>query len=222
MSSNLDVRPKSTILKSHTTVDQLIATGAKIITCLRDPRDVCISHWYHHQRYKWYEGRFDPQLDGFVQQWLSGEVEYGSMDNWVSKLEQIPKPQPILALRYESMLERPEMHILAIAQYLNLPISRSLVDRYHLSPAVSSSSTEISTEFVDEMRLHEIVESTSFEALQSTEIRKKQSTDRLFFRKGVRGDWHQHLSDGQSLLFDHVTNRVDRLVPVDASPTLLV
>lgn len=89
---------------------------------------------------------------------------------------------PVLRLRYEDLLTDPHRQFAAILQFLGLT--------------------------VDTERLDRAVAATEFDKLAAIERDTRIVTepdDRVFFRRGVSGDWRDHLTQGQvaRLVADH-------------------
>ena len=142
--------------------------GMKVVHILRDPRDVVVSGWFHNLR------KAGPQ---FQQKFptLEPYIDYTLGHHWLSYISQARKfgaqhADRYLEVRYESLHSDPDATIRTVLAFLG-------VDD-------------------DEASVRACRDAGSFEQLSGG--RERGAEDRgSFFRKGVVGDWRNHLAAGQ-------------------------
>lgn len=136
---------------------------ARFIHVMRDPRDVAVSLWHHGKRI---------QEGGFVRQ-------YGNIDklavhlckrwaSWMQRCEQLSAERTgqYLEVRYEDLLQSGPVALSRILEFLSIDPEPETVRR--------------------------CLEATAFENLSGGRSRGEEDTQ-SHFRKGVSGDWHNHL-----------------------------
>jgi len=169
MSSIQDLqRPFS--MKTH-----IAATGhpwnpqAKYIIVLRNAKDAVVSFYYHQTSGGGY-GIKGMSFDDFFEFWMDGEVECGSYFDWVLSWWPRRNLDNVLVVTYEDMKNDPKKEITKIAKFIGVDTNDELIDQ--------------------------TVEKSSFSAMKTA----ADATDpkRHNMRKGVVGDWTNHLSNEQN------------------------
>ena len=170
MTDNL---PSPRIIKSHMPFELLpekLLDTAKVIYVCRNPKDTCVSFFYHitdalQATYE-YKGDFDQFIDCF----MDGKIEYGSyFDHLKSGWKHRNHPN-MKFVWYEDMRKNSLKEVSDIASFINHPIS--------------------------EAKIEELVEHLKFSNMKDRAT--KQSADAKskglgkFFRKGEVGDWKNH------------------------------
>ena len=152
----------------------------KVIYVARNPFD-CVVSFFHHtrgfpQHYDFADGTFDDYFECF----LAGEVDFGDyFENVGSWLGQTTC-QNFLLLTYEQMKLNPRSSVLAVSQFLGEELG----------------TTETGKDVLDR-----VLEYSSFDAMQRDQLRwssKRPETMPEFVRKGIVGDWANHLSVDQA------------------------
>lgn len=113
--------------------------GQRVISLVRDGRDVALSYLAHQQRY----GRFDGDATQFVDHFLAGRVDpYGPWHEHVlaaTELERTGRAR-VLQVRYEDLRARPVDELARIVSFCDIGPPRADVDR--LAMVVARNSKE--------------------------------------------------------------------------------
>lgn len=185
----LDTDANPRFIKSHMH-RQLLPRGvteqkSKIIYVMRDPRDVCVSLYYHTIKFLAYSGDFDHFVDIF----LNDLYEFGPF--WVNVLSywEARDRYNILFLRYEDMKQDLGSAINKVTKFLDLSIKNDQLPALieHLSFATMKTNP-----------------ATNNETLMAGVV---PPSDVKFMRKGVVGDYKNHLSDTQLDRFKEWTSK---------------
>ena len=164
---------------------------AKYIYVARNPKDCLVSFYFHTKGFVNCYDCADLDFDEFVKLFIRGEVDFGDyFVNLRSWLREKDKPY-ILFLTYEDMKADFRGSILKIASFLD----ESLRDR------VLSNN---------ELILTNIMKECSFGAMQQGLSRwssKRSEEHTPFIRRGVVGDWANHLNEEQSQAMDSKIER---------------
>lgn len=164
--------PRPRLLKSHECFDP---NYKKVIYIVRDPRDVAISYYHHHIKFKIIEDNYP--IDRFVLRFISGGLNpFGSwgenVGSWFGMCEDNNDFMPIC---YEDILEDPFSQLRKIASFLNIAATEerlnNMVDLYS----------------AQNMRRMEVIQSDLWKPTKNT--RK----DKYFVRNGKAGSWRDEL-----------------------------
>ena len=174
-------RPR--IMKSHSKFD---ASYPKVIYLVRDVRDVLISFFFHSLKYNPKYNGFE--LSEFMDCFNKGELFSGRWDEhvlgWINQFE-----GEVLVIRYEDLLLNTEKEMLSALSFLNFEINDSL-----LKDSIESAS-------FSKMQKIEKTENTTDESL------KNSNQSLMFVRKGIIGDFNNHLSKQQIQKLNNVYGR---------------
>ena len=121
---NAEQRAEPRGFKSHLSYTA-IPKGARYIVSLRNPKDAFVS------MFRFMEGWFiEPgtvPIEHFFEGWKSGGPEGGGYwDHLLSWWEQIDNPD-VMLVTYEHMIETPEDHVRAVAEFCGIPLSDDLL-----------------------------------------------------------------------------------------------
>jgi hypothetical protein len=173
--------PEPRTIKTHLPFERTPwHSQAKYIYVARNPFD-CVVSFYHHTRgfpkhYDFAAGTFHT----FFELFLRGEVDFGDyFDNLGSWLPQMGKPNTLF-LTYERMLAAPADAVAAVGAFLGGAAARTASDP-ELAPSV--------------------LEQSSFGSMRRDQQRWSSARPKdmpAFVRKGVVGDWANHLSPDQA------------------------
>ncbi|KAJ1689753.1 hypothetical protein LUZ63_013908 [Rhynchospora breviuscula] len=169
-------------------------SSCRIVYVWRDPKDVIVSMWYYAQKIL---GGADKMVtfDQFYEHFYQGLNSYGPIWNHVLGYweESKRRPEKILFLKYEHILQEPVKYAKQLAHFMGCPYTK----------------TEENQGVVEQ-----IVELCSFKTLKDFNVNKygKSQTpvnsyiaNACFFRKGEAGDWKNHMTCEMDERFDTIT-----------------
>ncbi|KAJ4787742.1 Sulfotransferase [Rhynchospora pubera] len=182
----LEVIPSPRVMNTHLPYsllpDSITESSCRIVYVWRDPKDVIVSMWYFAQKIL---GGADKMVtfDQFYEHYYQGLNSYGPIWNHVLGYweESKRRPEKILFLKYEHILQEPVKYAKQLAHFMGCPYSE----------------TEENQGVVEQ-----IVELCSFKTLKDFDVNKYGNlptsdninvTNASFFRKGEAGDWKNHI-----------------------------
>ncbi|XP_063294590.1 sulfotransferase 2B1-like [Pelobates fuscus] len=157
---------------------------AKVIYIARNPKDVAVSFYYFHKMAK-----FLPNFDSFsefLQSFLEGKVSYGSWFQHVKGWHEQKKNLDMFYITYEELHKDFRRSLKKLCRFLGCPMySRELdeIENHSRFPVMSQNCMVNYTLVSQDIMDHE------------------QSK---FMRKGIVGDWREHLTEEQNAEFDKV------------------
>jgi len=188
--------PSPRILSTHlphsVLPDSISSSDCKIIYICRDPKDALVSQ-YHFLYYD--QSRKGADLsDEIFEMFREGSSPFGPIWDHVLGYWQdsLRRPENVLFLKYEEMLQEPTKHLKRLAEFIRCPFSE----------------TEEKQGMVEQ-----IVELCSFEKLKNLDVNKttkfQLDTNRFvshaaYFRKGAAGDWRNHMTREMAQQFDDI------------------
>ncbi|KAF7031871.1 hypothetical protein CFC21_043125 [Triticum aestivum] len=179
-----------THIPSRSLPESVAASGCKVVYLCRDPKDCFVSLWH-------FWNRFAPSpwdLDEALQQFCDGVSLFGPF--WEHVLGywrwHVERPEQVLFLTYEELAADTLGQLRRLAAFLGRPFTseerEARVDR-------------------------EIVEACAMESLAGLEVNRSGKTDmtensvanNIFFRRGVVGDWKNHLTQEMARRIDEIS-----------------
>jgi len=164
--------PDPRVLKSHEVLDPRY--GA-VIYLVRDPREVCVSYYHYHLKYRKIEDGYP--IDEFTQRFVSGDLDpHGPWGDHVgSWLEAELGPERFKLIRYEDLAAKTYSTTVEVALFLGIGASPT--------------------------RLQTIIEQSSFSSLHALETQqahlwkmtKRSRKDIPFIRAGQIESWKDQL-----------------------------
>ncbi|XXG47860.1 hypothetical protein AAC387_Pa02g2429 [Persea americana] len=170
----------------------IIESNCRIIYLCRNPKDTFVSLWLFLNKFLSEDEAPVPVEEAF-ELFNRGISLYGPfwqhlLGYWKASLE---RPERVFFIKYEELKEAPAFHLRRLADFLGCPFSEE--------------------EEREEM-VEKIERFCSFDSLKSLEVNKSGSTrlggqNKNFFRRGVVGDWENHLTKEMIETLDKLTQQ---------------
>ena len=146
-----------------------------MIYLVRDPRDVAVSRYHFHVKFRNIDENYP--IDLYTNRFIAGELEWGgswgeNVGSWLGARAHNPE---FLLLKYEQILEQPIQELRKVAKFLEIE-----ADEERISRAVELSAPE-------RMRRSELKHGHLW---QTT---KASRSDKPFVRKAKSGSWRSEL-----------------------------
>ncbi|KAL6661034.1 hypothetical protein ACP70R_000418 [Stipagrostis hirtigluma subsp. patula] len=171
-------------------------SSSKIVYVCREPKDTLISMWSFANKHRAREGLEPLPVEAAAELFCDGMSPYGPYWDHVLGYwrAHVARPEQVLFLRYEEMQRDPAAHVRRLAEFVGRPFGAS-------------------EEEVDDGVVDDIVELCAFEHLSALEVTKSGKMEAVvgtlensaFFRRGVVGDWANHLSSEMARRIDAIT-----------------
>ncbi|XP_066310648.1 cytosolic sulfotransferase 5-like [Miscanthus floridulus] len=167
-------------------------SGCRIMYVCREPKDALVSYWLFTRKAALARGvnvrsfTIQEALELFCDGRCPGGPQWQHVLQYWE--ESVRRPDKALFLRYEEMLLEPEMHVRKLAKFMGCEFS-----------GVEEEGEVVSA----------IVELCSLGKLRDMEVNRNGSTrlgtkNESFFRKGVAGDWSNHMTPEMAQRLDKV------------------
>jgi len=176
------------IMTTHETYQNIAwsqGTKAKYIYLGRNPKDVCVSYYYHISGYRAYE--YNESMEMFVNLFTTGKLMYGSWFTHNLDYMENLNNMHIFYIDYESLHVDFDKIVMKLNKFLDLK---------HLSNEDLESIKERCS--FDRMKVDSNANMSRF-----AHRRKPDSEE--FLRKGKVGDWENHISEKDSERIDAIT-----------------
>ncbi len=171
--------PDPRLIKSHDTYDVFPKeTKGKFIYIYRNGMDVLVSNYYQKKQYINPNLNFDEYFDTFMKE--HPKNWFNNLLHWKENKQKLP----VLYLRYDNIINNLEETAKTVAQFANIPITDNAINRV---------KERCSFKF---MKQHD----EKFGLLAQEAPFRKTS----FLRKGVIGDYKNHLSKKQEEQFANI------------------
>ncbi|XP_027167746.1 cytosolic sulfotransferase 5-like isoform X2 [Coffea eugenioides] len=191
-SENPDLKAQPRLYQTHVPYSMLSESvknsGCKIVYIARDPKDVLVSLWYFVNAAKKPEEEPYPMEDAF-DSFCKGVHLFGPFHDHVLGYwkESLARPDKILFLRYEDMKMNPRGEVTKLASFLGRP-------------------------FINDDEVDRIISRCSLERLKGMHVNKEGRADSglpksSFFRRGVVGDWKNHLTPEMKERLDEIAGK---------------
>ncbi|CAL8303518.1 unnamed protein product [Lota lota] len=183
---NLEQRPSPRVFSTHFQYDMMSTSFFKVkprvIYVMRNPRDVFTSY-FHFSGMASFLVNPGAQTE-FLHKFLNGKAIFGSwfdhVKGWLSAGEQ----QHIMYISYEEMMLDLEASVTRIAQFVDIPLDSEII-RTIAERCVFKNMKK------NKMSNYSLVPS---------EIMDQNGSE--FLRKGIAGDWKNHLTVAEAEYFD--------------------
>uniref|UniRef100_A0A8D1SH77 Sulfotransferase n=1 Tax=Sus scrofa TaxID=9823 RepID=A0A8D1SH77_PIG len=154
----------------------------QVVYVARNAKDVAVSYYHFYRMAKVHPN--PGTWDSFLEDFMAGEVSYGSWYQHVQEWWELRHTHPVLYLFYEDMKENPKREIQKILEF----VGRSL----------------------PEETVEDIVQHTSFQEMKNNAMTNYRTlpSDLLdhsisaFMRKGITGDWKSTFTVAQNERFE--------------------
>ncbi|KAM4800262.1 sulfotransferase 2A1-like isoform X5 [Urocitellus parryii] len=170
-------------LPFHLFPKSFFTSKAKVIYIMRNPKDALVSGYYYWTMTKF--SKKPESLDQYFQWFLQGYVPYGSWFEHIRGWMSMRDRENVLLLSYEDLQKDPRSTIEEICQFLGKKLNPEELDS-----VLKNSSFHVMKE--NKM--------SNLETLPETHVDK----DFKITRKGICGDWKNHLTGAQAEAFDKV------------------
>ncbi|XP_064557663.1 sulfotransferase 2B1-like, partial [Zonotrichia leucophrys gambelii] len=181
-----NARPRiiSSHLPLHLFPKRFFTSKAKVIYTVRDPKDVLVSLFHFARIFRPYK---DPgSLEEFMEKFLQGDVPFGSWFQHVRGWLQLRGKENFFWISYEELQQDLRGSVQRLCSFLGRPLSPSAVD------AVVANASFVTMS-------HNPMSNFSLSPAFILDRRRGP-----FLRKGISGDWRNHLTPEQSQRFDLV------------------
>lgn len=172
---------------------------AKYINVCRNPKDACVSLFYHTRDFSVYQFT-DGKFEVFFELFLNGQTDNGDYFDHVLSWYAHRNDPNVLMIHYEEMKADPEAHVLEIAKFLDEERYKSLTENQEmLRNVLKYSNIAFMKPNFEENMLKLFSGSVDGEDLPEG---VKKAHDKIqqhpgaasFTRKGIVGDWKTHFS----------------------------
>lgn len=172
---------------------------AKYVYVCRNPKDACVSFFYHTRGFSGYDFT-DGKFDDFFQVFLGGKTDYGDYFEHVLSWHAHRNDPNVLFIHYEDMKANPREYVLKIAEFLdkeyyklllgNEEILGKIVEFSDIKSMQVHASENFHNFFTKPLESHDVPDGlkTFHEASQ------RQPSSAKFIRKGIVGDWKLHFT----------------------------
>ncbi|KAG8434048.1 hypothetical protein GDO86_012423 [Hymenochirus boettgeri] len=179
-------RPRiiSSHLPCHVFAKSVFESKAKVLYTIRNPKDVFVSRFHFNKMLKIYkdERGFQDSLNDFLQ----GNIMFGSWFDHVKGWLQMTKHENFFYITYEELQQDLRGSVVRICKFLGKELNDEEID------SVVKHST------FDTMKENKMCNG---DVTQAHILDKSKGT---LMRKGISGDWKNHLTVAQSEYFDKV------------------
>ena len=175
---------------------------SRYIVILRNPKDTCVSFYYHTKGipfYRFQNGSFDDYFELFME----GLVDFGDYFKWL--LSWLPHLQDdnVLLLTYESMVANPRECVMKLGTFIGIRDKLESNPQF-VSDVIRGSSVEIMREMLQPY--FKVVFNDN--GIPNNDAQVSSSSKFDFVRKAVVNDWRTHMSIGQS---ERISNKFRRM-----------
>ncbi|XP_074785934.1 sulfotransferase 2B1 [Athene noctua] len=180
--------PRPRLISSHLPVQlfprAFFTSKAKVIYTVRNPKDVLVSLYHFARIFRPYR---DPgSLEQFLEKFLEGDVPFGSWFEHVRGWLQLRGRENFFCISYEELQQDLRGSVQRLCAFLGRALSAAALDAVVANASFAAMSRNRMSNF-------------SLSPLFILDLRRGP-----FLRKGISGDWKNHLTPEQSDRFDRV------------------
>ncbi|XP_054712118.1 sulfotransferase ssu-1-like [Uloborus diversus] len=205
-------------IKTHLPYNMMpYSPEAKYIFVARDPRDCCVS-LYYHTRNNLKFGYWDGQFDEFFELFMAGEVEFNDYYDHLLGLYPHRNDSQVFFTKYEDMKRNAKEVVVNLSRFLG----QEYIDAIEKDNAVLNNILRFSGFDYMKKKLSHLFGATSNESSEADASKEKDMTESEkylenfvkslnipenppqleFLRKGCVGDWRNHFSPEQRDRFE--------------------
>ncbi|XP_017265340.1 sulfotransferase 2B1-like [Kryptolebias marmoratus] len=162
----------------------LHTSKAKVIYVMRNPRDVLVSSYFFHQTTNVLDN--PGTLDEFIDKFLSGRVMFGKWTDHVKSWRHAELGDRIMFITYEEMVQDLPASIRQMSDFLCCNLSEEAIQK---TAEHNSFKSMIDNPFNEVPKFY------------------LNSDKASFLRKGIAGDWKNHLNSEQLARFTSVIRK---------------
>lgn len=206
----VNLMPRPGVIKTHLPYTHVhYSADAKYIIVMRNPKDCCVSLFYHTKTnvgYNYWEAKFND----FFELFMAGEVEYNDYFDHIMSWYPHLKNSNMFFTTYEDMKKDTKDIVLRLAKFLGQEYSEAIEkDNKILNNILNFSSLEYMKKHISPFH-HSTIESeeqlddpnmlngTKYSVRYRLSLNSPSKEKLQFVRKGIVGDWKNHLSEEQS------------------------
>ncbi|XP_010945417.2 sulfotransferase 2B1 [Camelus dromedarius] len=194
---SLPDQPSPRLMSSHLPIQlftkDFFNSKAKVIYMGRNPRDVVVSLYHYSKIARQLKDPGTP--DQFLQNFLKGEVQFGSWFNHIKGWIRMQGKENFLFITYEELQQDLHSSVQRICQFLGRPLGEEALESVVAHSAFNAMKANTMSNFT---------------LLPPSLLDQSHGA---FLRKGVCGDWKNHFTVVQSEAFDRVYREQMRGLP---------
>ncbi|KAJ1685342.1 hypothetical protein LUZ63_016732 [Rhynchospora breviuscula] len=195
----IEVIPSPRVMNTHLPYfllpDSITDSSCLIVYVWRDPKDVLVSMWYFVQKILGGPDKI-ATFDQFYEFFCQGVDTFGPIWNHILEYweESRRRPEKILFLKYENILQEPVKYAKQLARFIGCPFSETEENQRVVEQIVELCSIKKLKDFD--------VNKDGDRVMSSMDVRISKG---YFFRKGEAGDWKSHMTQ-------EMAERLDTLI----------
>lgn len=153
-----------------------------MIYIARNPKDVCVSYYHHNKVF--YQANY-PSFESFCEMFMNGYVPIGNIFNHYLQYWAKRNEPNFMFLKYEDVKADARGTMRKIAKFMD----KTLTERDYDA-------------LCDFLSVEKLRENKCFNFEQIIERKNYEQNGTRFVRKGIVGDWKNHMSDTMAAKFD--------------------
>lgn len=179
------------VIKSHLPMELVPQSfwekNCKVIYVARNPKDVLVSYYHFYQMAIVHPdpGTFEEFFQGF----MDGTIAFGSWSQHVKDWWKIRQQKNVLYIFYEDMLEDPKREIKKVLKFIEKDLPDDVLEKIHQHTTFKAMKEN---------------KMSNYSTIPSSVMDHNISP---FMRKGVCGDWKNHLTVAQNEILDAYLER---------------
>lgn len=175
---------------------------AKYLYVCRNPKDTCVSMYYHTKGFTGYDFA-DGKFDDFFEVFVTGQTDYGDYFDHVLGWYEHRNDPNVLFLHYEDMKAQPREGVLRIAEFFDKTYHKLLLENEDiLQNVIKYSDVKSMQDYASRNFTNFFTKQIEKEAPDGLrvfhEVSQKNPSTASFIRKGIVGDWKNHFSPEQN------------------------